>query len=78
MKNMDIINEIIAFLPIIIPLALIQLGLMVVALIHAITHPKYKTGNMVIWILVILLVSIIGPVLYFIIGKGEAAEDENE
>ena len=71
-------ESIMEYLPVLIPLFIVQLGLMIIALIHAIKHPKYKTGNMIIWVLVILFVNIIGPVLYFIIGRGEAEEDYHE
>ena len=71
-------DKIIEYLPVLIPLVIIQFALMITALVHAVKHPKYKTGNMIIWILVILFVNIIGPVLYFIIGRGEAEEDDNE
>ena len=70
------VEEIMEYLPVLIPLAIIQFGLMITALVHAVKHPKYKVGNLTVWVLVILLVNIIGPVLYFIIGRGEAAEDD--
>jgi len=65
---MDAISRII---PLLIPLILIQLALALVALIHIIRHDTYKVGNRTIWILVCLLVNFIGPILYFIIGKGD-------
>ncbi|MDR2546161.1 MAG: PLD nuclease N-terminal domain-containing protein [Lachnospiraceae bacterium] len=67
----EIVDVVVWLLPFLIPLAIIQLGLMITALVHALRHKTYKTGNRTLWILVILLVNIIGPVLYFIIGKGE-------
>jgi hypothetical protein len=73
----EIIDELVRLLPIIIPLLIVQTGLMIAALVHAIRHPYYKTGNKVLWILVIIFVNLIGPVLYFIIGRGEEPEDES-
>jgi len=58
-------------LPLLIPLFLIDLGLVIAALIHILRHNTYKTGNRVIWVVVVLLVNIIGPLLYFIIGKSD-------
>jgi len=72
------LERIMEYLPVLIPLIIIQFGLMITALVHAVKHPKYKTGNMIIWVFVILFVNIIGPVLYFIIGKGETEEDDHE
>jgi len=64
---MESIQEI---LPLIIPLGIIQFGLLAAALIHIFRHKTYRIGNRPIWILV-SLISIIGPVLYFAIGKGD-------
>ena len=59
------------YLPFLIPLAVIQLGLMIASLVHIFRHKTYCTGNHVLWIAVCVLVSTIGPVLYFAIGKGD-------
>ena len=64
-------EQIMEYLPVIIPLAIIQTGLMVAALVHVLTHKKFRVGNQLIWVLVVLLVSVIGPVLYFCVGRGE-------
>lgn len=57
-------------LPFLIPIAIIELGLMVAALVHIFTHETYKCGNRVLWV-ILSFVQIIGPILYFIIGKGD-------
>ena len=66
------------YLPLLIPIAAIQLGLTIAALVHAIRHPKYKAGNMIIWVLVIILINTIGPILYFIIGRGDSEGEDTE
>ena len=70
---MDLIIE---YLPIIIPLAIIQLGLMVAALIHIFRHKTYRYGNRVLWVILSICLNTIGPILYFCVGRGEAEEDE--
>jgi len=65
---MDVIRE---YLPLLIPLVVAQLGLAIVALIHALRHPHYRFGNKIIWILIIVLGQLIGPIVYFIFGRGE-------
>lgn len=55
---------------ILIPLIIVQVGLMVGSLIHIYTHKKYRTGNRVIWT-ILSFVNFIGPIMYFIIGKEE-------
>ncbi|MDR0326234.1 MAG: PLD nuclease N-terminal domain-containing protein [Oscillospiraceae bacterium] len=58
-------------LPIILPLFIIQLILMVTALVHVLRHPNYRFGSRGIWMVVVIVLQIIGPVLYFAIGRGE-------
>ena len=64
-------DKIMEMLPVILPLAIVQIGLGIFAAVHAAKHPNYKFGNKPMWIAVCLLVSILGPVLYFAVGKGE-------
>ena len=68
---MDIIIQ---YLPFIIIASLLQYGLMAFALWHILTHNKYKTGSRVLWIVICLLINIIGPVLYFVIGRSNDEE----
>ena len=56
----------------ILPLVIIQLGLMGFALWDLIKREKVKGGNKIIWGVVIVVVNYIGPILYFIVGR----EDE--
>jgi len=58
-------------LPFLIPLLLIQLGLMIASLVHILRHKTYRFGNRPLWIVVCILLGIIGPVLYFAVGKGD-------
>lgn len=55
-------------IPLLIPIVLLQLGLMAAALIDLARREKTK-GPKWAWLLVILLVSTIGPILYFVIGR---------
>ncbi len=61
-------SQYVAFL---IPLFLIQLALMVTALVHILRHDTYKVGSKAIWIVIVLFVNIIGPILYFTIGRSD-------
>ena len=65
-------------LPLLIPVAIIELGLLVWALLDIIRRKNTK-GPKIVWIIVVVLFEIIGPIAYFIFGRGEeSAEDENE
>lgn len=65
---MDILME---YLPLLIPVIIIELALAITALIHVLKHPVYRFGNKVMWIVIVLIVQIIGPVVYFVFGRGE-------
>lgn len=65
---MDVLVE---YLPFLIPLIIIEWILAITALIHVLRHPHYKFGNKPFWIVVVLFVQIIGPIGYFIFGRGE-------
>lgn len=64
-------SDIIEYLPFIIPLALAEFALAIAALVHVLRHPDYRFGNKAIWIVIVLCVQVIGPVIYFTIGRGE-------
>ncbi len=59
------------YLPVLLPVIIIQLVLMLTAFVHALRHPHYRFGNRIIWILVIVFGQMIGPIIYFVIGRGE-------
>lgn len=59
------------YLPFFIPLIILQLILAVTALIHVIKHPQYRFGNKGLWIVIVIAFQIVGPVIYFTLGKGE-------
>lgn len=69
--NAITIAELMEFLPFLIPIILIELALMLTALIHVLRHRNYRFGNRAIWIIVVVCLQIIGPILYFTIGRGE-------
>ncbi len=66
----DINNFIRQFLPLLIPIVLIELDLMITALVDAIRRPR-TNGPKWMWIVVIILVNLIGPIVYFIVGRKE-------
>ena len=61
------------FFAILIPILLIQLGLLVWAL-YDLTRPtrRVKGDSKVVWALIIIFVNLIGPILYFLVGREEA------
>lgn len=70
MNEMSVLIE---YLPFLIPLIILQYGLAAYAIVHIIKHPRYKFGNQIMWIVIALLIGFIGPIVYFMFGKGDDA-----
>ena len=64
---MENINSLIPFL---VPIVLLQLGLMAFALVDLIRRERTK-GPKWVWALVIIFVNLIGPIIYLVIGREE-------
>jgi hypothetical protein len=58
------------FVAILVPIALIQLGLVIWAL-YDLTRPnrRVKGGSKVVWALIVIFLGMIGPILYFVVGR---------
>ncbi len=65
---MDILKENIVL---ILPLFLIQLTLAITALVHVLRHPVYRFGNKLVWSIVVIIFGFIGPIVYFVFGRGD-------
>ena len=66
----QVIQQLIRLLPLILPLIVLQLALMIVALTDLIRREKTR-GPKWMWAIIILLGELLGPILYFIIGRVE-------
>ena len=65
-------EQIMEFLPFLIPLVIVEFGLLAYTIYHILTHKHYKRGNRTLWlIVVIVLMNCVGPILYFLLGKEE-------
>lgn len=70
---MELVNDtnfLLEYLPLLLPLLLIQLALMAAALFDLWRRPQTK-GPKWIWVLVILFVNIVGPIIYFVVGRDD-------
>lgn len=63
--------KIVEYLPFLIPIIIIELILMLSALMHVLKHRNYRFGNRVVWVIIVVCFQIIGPIIYFTIGRGE-------
>ena len=66
------IEQILNLLPLLIPIVTIQLGLMIAALVHLLKRKAVKRGSVALWVILIILLNLIGPVLYFLIGREDS------
>jgi hypothetical protein len=62
---MEIIKQ---YLPLLIPVVLIELVLMITALVDLIRRAQTR-GPKWVWVLVIVLINFIGPIIYFVAGR---------
>jgi hypothetical protein len=58
-------------LPLLIPLLALQLGLMAFALYDLVRRERVRGGSKLLWGVVIVLFGILGPVVYFVVGRVE-------
>ncbi len=59
------------YIPFLIPVIILQLGLMIFCLVDLIRREKTK-GPKALWAVIIVLVNIIGPVVYLVVGREES------
>jgi hypothetical protein len=56
-----------------VPIIVIQVGLMIAALIDLERDERQvRGGNKLVWALVIVFVNLLGPIVYFVAGRAEA------
>ncbi|HDR4723386.1 PLDc_N domain-containing protein [Bacillus cereus group sp. Sample62] len=67
LKDIDIM----AFLPIILPVIAVGALLVFIALIDLYRNRKTRK-NVLVWTLIIIFVNVLGPILYFIIGRKDS------
>ncbi|SEH88295.1 Phospholipase_D-nuclease N-terminal [Ruminococcus flavefaciens] len=58
------------YLPLLIPLIIVQLLLLGYTIYHILKHDNYKRGNRALWLIVAIIgMEFIGPIIYFVFGK---------
>ena len=67
----EALQQIKDLIPLLIPIILIEFGLLIAALIDLIRRPNTR-GPKWMWVLIIFFVNFIGPIIYFVIGREEA------
>lgn len=65
-------SDYVPYLPLIIPLVLIDLGLKITALVDILKKQPKLRGSKWMWIVIAVGVNLVGPILYFTLGREEA------
>ena len=66
-------SQIKEMLPFLIPLVILQLGLLAYTVRHILTHEQYKRGTRTLWLVISIVgMEFIGPILYFLLGREDA------
>ena len=61
-------NDFMPYLPLLIPIILIDLGLKIAALLDILKQPKLR-GPKWMWIVIAVGINLIGPILYFTLAR---------
>lgn len=64
-------NTLFEILPLLIPILLIDIALAVGAVRHILRHPCYRFGNKTMWLVIVVVLLLFGPLIYFAFEKGE-------
>ncbi len=66
-------TEIKEYLPLLIPLVIVQFILLGYTIYHILKHDSYRRGSRALWLVIVLIgMNFIGPILYFAFGREEA------
>jgi hypothetical protein len=65
------LEQLVQFLPYLIPILLIELVLLVIALVDLVRREKTRYLPKWAWALLIIFIQIIGPIAYLIVGREE-------
>ena len=58
------------YIPLLVPILLIQLALMIAAILDLIRREKTR-GPKWLWVIIILFLNMIGPIVYFLVGRDD-------
>jgi hypothetical protein len=64
----NLVDDIRPLIPFLLPILLIQIGLVIAALLDLVKREKTR-GPKWLWLIVILFVNLIGPIIYFLAGR---------
>lgn len=63
-------DALLEMLPLLIPILVLDAVLAVAAALHVLRHPHYRFGSKAFCLVVVIVFLLIGPVTYFVVGRG--------
>lgn len=75
MEELNVLKD---MLPFLIPVVLIEVALLIIALMDLVKREYVRGGNKIVWALVIVFISMIGPIVYLIVGRQEKPGDSDQ
>ena len=63
-------DALLEMLPLLVPILVLDAALAVAAALHVLRHPHYRFGSKAFWLVVVIVFLLIGPVTYFVVGRG--------
>jgi hypothetical protein len=63
-------------MPYLIPLLILELGLLIFALVDLLNRQKVR-GDKMLWVVLIVFIGIIGPIVYFVFGRQKDAAEKS-
>ena len=75
--NQEILDELMKWLPLILPLLIIQLGVMIFVLVDIARKKRTKNLSPLAWVVIVIFLSnlCIGSILYLVVGRAEKIYD---
>jgi len=67
MENLDLSK----LIPLLVPILILQLGLQIYALVDLSRQSRVRWGSKWIWVAIIIVLEILGPVVYFLFARKE-------
>ena len=64
-------DALLEMLPLLIPILVLDAALAVAAALHVLRHPHYRFGSKAFWLVVVVAFLLFGPIIYFVVGRGE-------
>ncbi len=64
-------QQVIDLLKMLWPVLLIQIGVQIYAIVDLLKRKKTKNLNLPIWLAIIVLTEIVGPIVYLLVGRSE-------